>query len=58
MFGCRTFVHVSKDERSKLDTKTKKCVFLRYGLDDFSYRLYDLTVKKIVRSRDIVFFEN
>ena len=23
VFGCRTFVHVPKDERSKLDNKTK-----------------------------------
>ena len=56
VFGCRTFVHVPKDERSKLDPKTE-CV-LEYDLDDFGYRLYDPTTKKIVRSRDVIFFED
>ncbi|KAA0051598.1 Retrovirus-related Pol polyprotein from transposon TNT 1-94 [Cucumis melo var. makuwa] len=35
------FVHVPKDERSKLDAKTKPCVFLGYGQNEFGYRLYD-----------------
>ncbi|RVX08547.1 Retrovirus-related Pol polyprotein from transposon TNT 1-94 [Vitis vinifera] len=29
VFGCRTFVHVPKDERSKLDVKEKSFIFLR-----------------------------
>lgn len=58
VFGCKAFVHVPKDERSKLDVKTRQCVFLGYGLDDFGYRLYDPVAKKIVRSRDVVFFED
>ncbi|KAL6316547.1 hypothetical protein AAG906_018250 [Vitis piasezkii] len=28
MFGKRAFVHVPKDKRSKLDNKTKHCIFL------------------------------
>ncbi|GJT03502.1 phospholipase-like protein [Tanacetum coccineum] len=32
------FVHIPKDERSKLDVKTKPCVFLGYGQDEFGYR--------------------
>ncbi|KAL6322839.1 hypothetical protein AAG906_020839 [Vitis piasezkii] len=28
VFGCRAFVHVPRDERSKLDSKTKQCIFL------------------------------
>jgi hypothetical protein len=28
IFGCRAFVHVPRDERSKLDRKTKQCVLL------------------------------
>jgi hypothetical protein len=28
VFGCRAFVHVPRDERSKLDSKTKQCVLL------------------------------
>ena len=58
VFGSRAFIHIPKDERSKLDPKAKKCIFLRYGHEEFGYRLYDLVDKKVVRSRDVVFFED
>ncbi|GJZ27300.1 putative RNA-directed DNA polymerase [Tanacetum coccineum] len=58
VFGCKAFVHIPKDERSKLDVKTKPCVFLGYGQDEFGYRLYDPVQKKLVRSRDVVFEED
>ena len=28
VFGCRAFVHIPKDERVKLDAKTKECIYL------------------------------
>ncbi|GJY47001.1 retrovirus-related pol polyprotein from transposon TNT 1-94 [Tanacetum coccineum] len=46
------------NERSKLDVKGKPCVFLRYGQDEFGYRLYDPVQEKLVRSRDVVFEED
>ncbi|GAA0140720.1 transmembrane signal receptor [Lithospermum erythrorhizon] len=52
------FVHVPKDERTKLDNKSKQCVFLSYGDDKFGYKLYDPVARKIVRIRDVVFFED
>ena len=58
VFGCRAFVHIPKDERSKLDNKSKQCIFLGYGQDDFGYRLWDPVDKKIVRSHDVVFLED
>ena len=58
VFGCKAFVHIPKDERSKLDVKTRQCIFLGYGLDEFGYKLYDPVDKKIVRSRDVVFVED
>ena len=27
-FGCTVYAHIPKDERKKLDSKAKKCVFL------------------------------
>ena len=27
VFGCKAFVHIPKDERSKLDNKAKACIF-------------------------------
>ena len=58
VFCCKCFVHPPEDERSKPDAKTNTCVFLGYGQDEFGYRLYDPIKKKIIRSRDVVFFED
>ena len=58
MFGCKTFVDVSKDRRSKLDARTRQCNFIGYDLDEFGYRLYNRIEKKLVRSPDIIFMEN
>ncbi|KAJ9547629.1 hypothetical protein OSB04_020172 [Centaurea solstitialis] len=44
------FVYIPKDERSKLDVKTKPCVFLGYGQDEFGYRFYYPVQKKLVQS--------
>lgn len=49
--------HVPKDERSKLDASTKECIYLGTPQDEFGYRLWDPANKKIVRSRDVLFFE-
>ncbi|GMH04123.1 hypothetical protein Nepgr_005962 [Nepenthes gracilis] len=57
-FGCKAFVHVSRDERTKLEPKIMHCVFLGYGEDEFGYRFYDPKGKKLVRSRDVVFVED
>ncbi|KAI4347636.1 hypothetical protein L6164_008430 [Bauhinia variegata] len=47
VFSCKAFVHVPKDERSKLDAKTRQCVFIGYGHDDFSHRFYDPVEKSV-----------
>ncbi|KAG8372283.1 hypothetical protein BUALT_Bualt12G0050200 [Buddleja alternifolia] len=53
----RAFVYIPKDERSKLDDKTKPCTFLGYGHEEFGYRLWDPVNRKVIRSRDVVFLE-
>ena len=58
VFGCKAFVHILKDERSKLDVKVKPCIFLGYGHEKFGYRLWDPLSRKIVRSKDVVFLED
>ena len=35
----------------------KKCTFIRYGVNDFGYHLYDYENHKIIRSRDVIFNE-
>ena len=41
-----------------MDVKTRQCIFIGYGQDELGYRFYDLVEKKLVRSRDVVFFED
>ncbi|RDX67589.1 hypothetical protein CR513_53513, partial [Mucuna pruriens] len=58
VFGCKAFVHVPKDERSKLDMKTRQCIFIGYGHDEYGYMMYDPVEKKLVRSRDVQFIKD
>ena len=39
VFGCLAYMHIARDQRSKLDKKTKPCIFLGYSEDEFGYRL-------------------
>ena len=56
-FSCEAFFHIDKDNRTKLDAKSKKCTFIGYRINDFGYHLYDYENHKIIRSRDVVFNE-
>jgi hypothetical protein len=51
-------VHIPRDERSKLDSKTKQCIYISSPSDEFGYILWDPIKKKVVRSRDVVFLED
>ena len=46
-FGCAAYAHVAKDERQKLDTKSRKCVLLGYGTERKGYRLYDPSRERV-----------
>eukprot|EP00253_Pinus_taeda_P004888 PITA_04888 len=56
-FGCEAFVHINKENRTKLEAKSKKCTFIGYGINDFGYCLYDYENHKIIRRRDVIFNE-
>jgi hypothetical protein len=56
-FGCEAFVHNDKENRRKLEAKSKKCTFIGYDVNDFGYRLWDYENHKIIRSRDVIFNE-
>eukprot|EP00253_Pinus_taeda_P023266 PITA_23266 len=58
IFGCKPFVHIPKENRTKLDDKSIKCIFLGYANEDFGYRLWDPVKHKIIRSRDVIFNES
>ena len=54
VFGCDAYAHIPKDERSKLDSKARKCILLGHGQETKGYRLYD----KVLYSRDVQFNKN
>jgi hypothetical protein len=38
-FGCEAFVHIDKENRTKLEAKSKNCTFIGYSVNDFFYPL-------------------
>ena len=58
IFGCEAYALIPKDDRRKLEPRSRKCVFLGSGPDDeIGYRLWDPEHRQIVRSSDVVFNE-
>jgi hypothetical protein len=39
VFGCEAYVHVPKENRSKLDNKVEKCIFISYKDGVKGYKL-------------------
>ena len=56
-FGCEAFSHINKENRTKLEAKSKKCTFIGYGVNDFGYLFYDYEQHKIIRCKDVIFNE-
>ena len=52
-FGCLYFVNTLKQGRHKFEARAKPCVFLGYPFGQKAYKIFDLTTKKTIMSRDI-----
>ena len=57
IFVCDVYSHVPKDERSKLDSKTRRSIFLGYGQGIKGYHLYDKAQTRIFYSKNVVLNE-
>jgi hypothetical protein len=57
IFGSPVYVMYNTQEVNKLDSKSRKCVFLGYADGVKGYRLWDPTAHKVVISRDVIFAE-
>ncbi|KAH9754808.1 cysteine-rich receptor-like protein kinase 8 [Citrus sinensis] len=57
-FRCPVYVIYNAQERTKLDPKSRRCIFLGYADGVKGYRLWDPTAHKIVISRDVIFVED
>jgi hypothetical protein len=50
VFSCDDYVHVPKENRSKLDNKFEKCIFMGYKDGVKGYKLWNPKTKNIVYS--------
>ena len=54
-FGFEACIHIDKENRTKLEDKSKKCTFIGYKVHDFGFLLWHYENHKIIRSRYVVF---
>ena len=57
VFGHDAFVHIPKERRQKLDSKSEKCIFVGYKDGVKGYKLWNLATRTIFYSRDVIFRE-
>jgi hypothetical protein len=57
IFSCEAFVHIDKENRTKLEENSKKCTFIGYDVNYFYYLLCYYENNKIIRSRYVIFNE-
>lgn len=57
-FGCIVYVHIPLHLRTKLDTKTIKCIFLGYSSTQKGYKCYCPITRKMFVSLDVTFDEH
>ena len=58
IFGCEAYALTPKNQRSKLNARLKKCIFVGYDDVMKGYILWDPTAHKIFISRDVIFYES
>jgi len=58
IFRSHVYVMYNTQEVSKLDSKSRKYVFLGYADGVKGYRLWDPTAHKVVINRDVIFAED
>ncbi|WVZ96618.1 hypothetical protein U9M48_042233 [Paspalum notatum var. saurae] len=58
VFGCAGYPNTSATAPHKLAPRSTRCVFLGYSPDHKGYRCFDLTSRRVVISRHVVFDES
>ena len=57
IFGCVTFIHLHKNQRTKLDPCAICCIFLGYATYQKGYRCYHPATKRTYVTMDVTFLE-
>lgn len=58
VFGCAAYVHIPKENRSKLDDRGRKCIFVGYSENSNGYDFYDLETGEFFSAGSAVFVED
>lgn len=58
IFGCIAYAHVPDEKRTKMESKSIKCIFIGYSGEQKACRLYDPKENKFIVSRDVIFNED
>ncbi|CAJ2673543.1 unnamed protein product [Trifolium pratense] len=58
VFGCLCYPLVPSSTRNKLQPRSTPCVFLGYPSNHRGYKCYELSSRKIIISRHVIFQEN
>ena len=58
VFGCDIFVHIPKERRHKLDSSSKKCIFIEQKDGVKGFKLWNPATRTIVYTRDVIFKED
>ena len=57
VFECPAYARIVGEERSKLDAKSRQCIFLGYQKGVKGFKLWDPKANKVVISKDMIFDE-
>ena len=58
IFGCPTYMMYNDQKRTKLDPKSKKCIFLGYLDGVKGYHLWDSSTHNVIINKDVTFIED
>ena len=58
IFGSPMYMMYNAQETTKMDPKSRKCLFLGYANGVKGYCLWDPTAHKVIVSKDIIFAED
>jgi hypothetical protein len=55
VFGCKSYVHILKEETNKLSPTALERIMARYGENPKAYMIYDPRRRKKIISKDVKF---
>jgi hypothetical protein len=58
VFGCLAYAYQAKETRLKLDPNSVRMIFVGYEATTCQYRVYNPANNKLIRSSNVIFFEN